>query len=215
MLNQIVEMFFDDMMEVLAAKKGRSMAITDLNHRLGPDEFEAYTKILMITLWKGSYPHEILCCMFNKCLSEWAEDTDEKTQLDEPKIIDWTPRRIVRELSDTSLSKLCTTLEKDYISLSALPEELVSACFRLLYRQMNIKVGEIIKPSDHNAQERWSRILNRLVGETKLCDYFGGNPEDNISDWSHRVLRTVRQFMVEEDWLERPLEELLEIIVTS
>lgn len=191
------------------------MVITDLNHRLDPDEFEAYTKILMITLWKGGYPHEILCCMFNKCLSEWAEETDEKAQLDEPKIIDWTPRRIVRELSDTSLSKLCTTLEKDYISLSVLPEELVSACFGLLYRRMYMKVHEIIKPSDHNAQERWSKILNRLVGETALCDYFGKSPEDNISDWSYRVLRTVRQFMVEGDWLERPLEELLEIIATS
>ena len=191
------------------------MAIMHLNHKLDPDEFEAYTKILIITLWKGGYPHEILCCMFNKCLSEWAEETDEEAELNEPKIIDWTPRKIVIELSDTSLSKLCTSLEKDYISLSALPEELVSACFRLLYQRMYMKVDKIINPFDRVARKRWSKILNHFVGETALCDYFGKSPEDNISDWSHRVLRTVRQFMVEGDWLERPLEELLEIIVTS
>ena len=98
-----------------------------------PDEFEKYTKLLIATLWKGGYPHEVMVCIFNKCFVEVAEDVDgrRETQKSKEKRI-WPPRRIVEELSDISLGNLCQTLKEDYVAASSLPEELVNDCFRLL-----------------------------------------------------------------------------------
>ena len=80
---------------------------------------------------------------------------------------------------------------------------------------MYMKVEEVIKPFDREARKRWSRLLKRFVGETVLHDYFGKSPVDNVSDWSYRVLVRVRRFIVEGDWLEKPLERLLDEIVND
>ena len=72
-----------------------------------------------------------------------------------------------------------------------------------------MKVREIIKPADRNARKRCVKILDKLVGETALRGYYGETSEDNIADWSYRVLQRVKKFIVENNWLERPLEELL------
>ena len=177
---------------------------------LTPDEFEKYTKILIATLWKGGYPHEVMVCIFNKCFVEVAEDVDEKREPQKSKERKmWPPQRIAKELSDTSLGELSNKLKEDYIAASSLPEELVRDCFRLLDVKMQRIVSEIINPSDRSARKRWAKIMDKLVGETTLLEYYGGSSEDNIADWSHQVLRRMERFLVENNWLERPLEEFL------
>ena len=176
-----------------------------------PDEFEKYTKLLIITLWKGGYPHEIIVCIFNKCFSEVVEAAVENEEgpqdVRERRL--WPPKRIVGELSDVSLIELYEKLKQDYIADSALPKELVNDCFHLLGVKMGKKVSETINPFDKNARKRWARISDKLVSKTTFRDYYGENPEDNIADWSYRVLQRVKKFIVENNWFERPIEELL------
>ena len=181
-----------------------------LENNLTSDEFEAYTKLLIVALWKGGYSHEIIACLFNKCFVEGFEIMDEEgdlKELQERKI--WPPRRIVKEIANIPLEELCKRLKEDYIADSSLPEELVNDCFKLLELKMHTKVSEVINPFDRSVQKRWAGILEKSVGETLLRDYFGETPEDNIADWSYRVLKKVKKFLVENNWLERPIEELL------
>ena len=74
---------------------------------------------------------------------------------------------------------------------------------------MSMRVTEIINPFDRNARERWVKILDKLVGETTFRNYYGESSEDNIADWSYRVLKKVKKFLAENNWLERSLGELL------
>ncbi|MDP3014274.1 MAG: hypothetical protein Q8M92_08545 [Candidatus Subteraquimicrobiales bacterium] len=151
--------------------------------------------------------------IFSKCFVEVVNVVDKEgdlPKLQERKI--WPPRRIVEELSDISLMQLCKKLEEDYISVSSLPGKLIGDCFQLLNKKMRKSVREVINPNDHGAWKRWSNMLDNLVGEINLRDYYGETPEDNIADWSYRVFRRVRTYVTEKNWLERPFEDLLEEI---
>lgn len=184
------------------------MISPDSGNGLTADEFEIRTKLLIIVLWKGGYPHEIATSIFSTCFEEDEEGESQKTH----QKVTWPPRRIVKDLSEVLLSQLCKKLKEDYISASSLPAELVSNCFQLLDKKMRKRVREVINPNDHGAWKRWSNILENLVGETILRDYYGRTPEDNVADWSYRVFRRVRRYLMEKNWLERPFEDLLEEI---
>ncbi len=185
------------------------------DYQFDPDQFEIYTKILLITLWKGGYPHEIVCCMFNKCFNGWDHGMDQTTGSGDAGGSAWSPQKIVKELSDLPLEQSCARLEMEYVTFSALPENLVNDCFRILARQMFKRVEEIIKPMDREVRKRWEPILECVVGTTRLSDYFGNHPENNVSDWSYRVARRVKTALVRENWLEKPIEHLLNEIITS
>ena len=184
-----------------------------MGNNLTPDEFENYTKLLMVTLWEGGYPHEIIACLFNKCFSETSEvmdDEEDLKELLERKM--WPPRIVVAELSDIPLGDLCKKLKEDYVAASILPEGMASDCFKLLEVKSQKKLREIINPFERNARKRWIEILEKSVGETLLRDYYGESPEDNIADWSYRVLKKVKKVFVENNWMERSFEEFLKWI---
>ena len=130
-----------------------------------PDEFEKYTKLLIITLWKGGYPHEIIVCIFNKCFSNVVEAStaNEEGPQDVRERRLWPPKRIMGELSDVSLIELYEKLKQDYIADSAHPKELVNDCFHLLGVKMGKKVSDTINPFD----KKISKVMKRdsLFGE--------------------------------------------------
>ncbi len=180
------------------------------NHNTGaPDEFELHMKLLIVALWRGGYPHEIMVFMFNKLFERDAstENGDQGVGRSGKKA--WPPRRIVREKSDRQLWHLCRDLEREFLFESNLPGEVVSACFQLLYRNMLSPLDKIIKPEDQTARRRWKGVLGRFVAETTLRDYYGKKPEADISNWSYKVLRRVRSVIVDEGWLSGPYETLL------
>jgi hypothetical protein len=171
--------------------------------RLEADSFEIYTRLLVVTLARGGYPHEIIVCMFNK-LFERPERLPGGGRAKR-----WPPARIVREKSTRALWRLAEELESDYAEAAALPPQIVTAVFQLLHRQMVCRLEQIIKPKDQTAKTRWVDIRQRFVGQTRLCDYYGRTPEADIANWSYKVFRNVRQAMLGENWGRRPLEALL------
>ena len=190
--------------------------ITILNEHeaLKSDRFETYLKVLIITLWKGGYAHEIITCIFNKCFNREIVEKDSSGNLKYSRQLIWPPRRIVAELSEIPLLKLCDRLENSYCEISHLPEDLISACFRLIYFKMALTVEESIRPNDQKAQKRWNVILDKYVGETTLSDYYGENPVANVTVWCHRVTTTVQKVLTDESWLDNPMEDLLAQIQT-
>lgn len=79
-------------------------------------------------------------------------------------IRDWGPKRIVRDLSDFQLRDIERRLERDYLRESGLPATAVADCFNAL-----------------------RMTVSGPVGMTRLRDYYGANPEDNVSDWAYKV----------------------------
>lgn len=155
------------------------------------EKVEIFLKFLVITLWKGGYPHEI----FSFLISKYHQD--------DPEI--WSPKRIVQELSQVNFIQLCDALEKSF----SFPKELTESLFLILRKRMVNKLEDIIKPGDHSAKKRWQNILKTPVCLTCLADYFHRQPEDNISNWTYKVQENIKKLLITEKWHERPYEELL------
>jgi len=198
------------------------MIFTRIDDDPESNRFELHMKVLIITLWKGgslhkdkegSYPHEIICFMLNKCFEREVIHDEEVVQ--SPGAKAWPPKRIRDEKSKTPLWRLGKDLENNFIAKTFLPADIVSDCFYFLHRQMIKKVNEIIHKKDQTAPNRWSHILTRFVGETTLKDYYGDDPTDDISKWSHKVLIKIKEAFIDDDWLNRPYEELLNEILSD
>ncbi len=186
------------------------MMIAGNHNTRNSDDIELYMKLLIVAFWKGGYPHEIMVFMFNKLFDRDAvTETFAQGPARSGKKA-WPPRRIVKEKSERLLWHFCMDLEREYIFSSSLPRENVSACFQLLYRRMVFPLDKIIKPEDQTARKRWKDVLKRPVAETTLRHYYGKKPDADISNWSYKVLRRVRRVIVDEGWLSRPYETLLE-----
>ncbi len=88
----------------------------------------------------------------------------------------WGPGRVVAELSDLHLRDVEARLEADYLRESDLPEQVVQECFRPLREALQ----------------------ENLLGATSLRDYYGKNPEANVSDWVYKVRRNTFQAVCRE-----------------
>jgi len=150
------------------------------------EDWEMLTRLLYLTFERGGYPWELIAFGFNKLIGGWR------------------PRFIVEKLSEVVMRKLARMLEESYVvgSSVALPEE-VHRCFEPLHSKMGCKVGEVLDPSDVTSVRRLKRILQELVGRTVLRNYYGRNPEANISDWSDKVRRKVLRAVLEDEDLLR------------
>ena len=173
------------------------------------EDLEVYTKILLTTLWKGGYVHEIIVCLFNKCFTHSPPPHAGNDSPTRPMGPLWPPRRINRELADIPLISLAQMLVTHYVDASSLPQDLVRDCFLLVFDKLVMTVADTIDPSDQYARKSWAAMLHKSTGETTLRDYFGKDPEDSISKWTYRVMQKVRREDMNNQWLKRPIEDLL------
>ncbi len=87
----------------------------------------------------------------------------------------WSPRKVVSRLSDVRLCEVERYLEQSYLDESGLPVAVVSDCFGPL------------------------RIaVTGSYGLTSLRDYYGSDPEANVSDWVYKVRVKTRRFIARE-----------------
>jgi len=141
-----------------------------------------YQRFLEVTFSLEEYPHKLIVFGFNKLFTSWS------------------PRRIVGELSDVPLGRLCRRLEEDYVASSRWHEEddyILREHFGPLRERMEMRVKEVIKPDDHEAWTRWRRILDEQVGRTTLRDYYHGCPSANVSNWIYRVKERAKKRLTE------------------
>ena len=192
---------------------GRPLTFSVFGNHRDLDVFEHFMKMLILTLWKGGYPHEIISLLYTKgFFTGYSSDPHESTA-DGSNPRSGVANHVIREKSEIPLIILYEDLADHYSSQFDIYSETVETCFaRLLFIRMYNKVGEAIKPSDRSAKARWTTILGKLVGLTVLRDYFDRDPEHNLDIWAGRVRKRVRDLMIEEDWFNRPLESLLEEI---
>jgi len=176
------------------------------------DMFENNLKIFIIILWKGGYPHEILSFLLSKA---FQESTDSS--------IKWPPKRIVEQASNALFIELCDAIENDCNFLKQSKnfvgsfnfEDTVAVCFNILRCKLGKKLSSIIKQKDYKTQKRLKDILELPIGLTCFNHYYSQNPENNIADWTYNVKKNITNVIIEERWLERPYNELLNEVVKS
>jgi hypothetical protein len=110
------------------------------------------------------------------------------------KLLKQRPGEIKANLSNTPLRELGQKLEDEYLKTSQLPEDPVRSCFQPLCVTMDRRLDEAVK--NKQARRIYAALLDRIVGETSLRDYYRGSPEENILRWCDAV---------EEALLEAPL----------
>lgn len=177
--------------------------------QLFEDRFEAYTRLLITTLWLGGYPHEILCYLLVNIIERPFGPMQDRTSGGGT----WTPAEIISELSNVPLRTVCADVREDYQLSTDLDAEIVQSWFLRIELDMNRRVHHIIKSKDQSACKRWIKILDRLVGSTTLRHYLSDETEhrpQQIRGWVHRVSRNIQTFLVKEGWKNVPLGRFCE-----
>ena len=162
----------------------------------GEEEYESFLKHLIVVLWAGGYPHEIICFMLRHLLIDESENDH------------WSPFKIEKELSSIPLSELIKAVKNQYTCQSKLPFEVIDSAFFKIELLMRVKLYDIIKPADKNARNRWKEFLHMNVGETTLKHYFGSDPIQSINYWTFSVKRRLLRFFFEGKWKDRSVVDL-------
>jgi len=136
---------------------------------------DKYMEFLEITFSQGGPPHQLITFGFNKLISNWG------------------PQDIVKELSLVLLQELTDKLISDYEEESELPAYIVKNCFKPLKDNMDKKVKEVLQ--DKVSRDTYIKMMENKVGKTVLNNYYGKDPEHNISDWSNKVMKRIRRLI--------------------
>ncbi|MFA5008295.1 MAG: hypothetical protein WC546_03635 [Candidatus Omnitrophota bacterium] len=140
------------------------------------DEFlSKCEQFLKATFSEGGPPHQLLSFGFSKLISGWG------------------PQEIVQKLSPVLLQKLTNQLIVSYKEESLLPDYAIKDCFGPLENKMAEKVKDALE--DETSRGIYAKLLNAFVADTFLENYYGKDPEHNISDWSNKVGKRVLKLL--------------------
>jgi len=99
----------------------------------------------------------------------------------------WTPSEITLDFSEALLRHMEGRLEKDYSATSMLSADVIESCFSELRGTMDRLLDESLQ--DSKTRELYASLLNEIIGDTTLRQYYGGDPRQNISHWCQAVRR--------------------------
>ena len=117
----------------------------------------------------GGPPHMVLTFLYNRIIYADRNQTHNGN-----------PQRIVRELSDKHLKVLVDSIIHDYGRISNITPKILEKNFEFMRQRISSR--------EHGVE----------IGNKTLADYFGKNPEANISDWSYRVAHRIRSKLREK-----------------
>lgn len=120
------------------------------------------------------------------------------------KLVEWTPRELVSEQSDTPLQELLEELVLAIAQASELSDDQVQSVFLDIRSAMTHLVRDMAPgPHEHFP----SHLLERVIGGTVLRQYFVGDPERCVTSWAYNVTRRIIQSFRREqrEFLEKEL----------
>jgi hypothetical protein len=163
--------------------------------------------IMEITFREGGPPHQLIVFGFSELVFPLQEEKHSKLSVEnapdtkqQPAGLkparrkSGYPKKVVRELSGRQLSLLSTELEEKYAYYSGLPKTELSAYFYPLREKTEKRVREVVQDGELMAKLKDS--LDKKAGETFLSQYYGKNPEANVSNWSYRVKMRVMNYIL-------------------
>jgi RNA polymerase sigma factor (sigma-70 family) len=110
------------------------------------------------------------------------------------KLLQWKRSEIFQNLSAQTLRELAKNLRNMYIScfqnlVGSLLDEM-NDCFETLFQRLEKTVAEVY--TEHNYEALIMNHGHKKVAESKLKDYYGENPEHEITVWSNRIKQKIR-----------------------
>jgi len=129
---------------------------------------EAYDQMIRLAFHGSSPPHQLIAYGF--C-----------------KLLEWKPSEVVSELSDLPLREAARRLEADYASASTITRGRVASWFTSMHQSMDKKFSQVV--IDQKTLETYPGLLDRVVGDTKLSDYYLTEASANVAHWWEAVRR--------------------------
>jgi RNA polymerase sigma factor (sigma-70 family) len=129
-----------------------------------------YCHFMRLTFSLPVPPHELICFGFNKVLG-------------------WKPRHIVSDFASERIISVEARLESELEKESGLSKAMIDECFEGLRQRLNSRLGNLI--SDRRTRNRYDGLLERVVADTVLQEYFSNDPSGDISAWWWGVHRQV------------------------
>lgn len=163
---------------------------------LSPEDYsticDLYVKILDIVLLKGGLPHQTLVFCLNKLLSKW----NSKGGID----------KIDREFSSKTLLQISTTLFSEYIDETRIREYInekiwskeIDNTAEKFQSRMRMKLKDVLPI--HSPKGKLSypeELMDCVVGQTRLKDYYKEKPKQNISEWAYRVKEKIKDDLID------------------
>lgn len=135
-----------------------------------PVDATVYATLLEITFNTVSPPHQLIAFGFAKAL-------------------DFKPRRVAADLSDTPLASLVNVLQRAYVEQSEIPRGRIAPAFEPLRARLEERFADAVH--DSTTLATYPALHDRIVGETTLADYYTGEPTADITQWWYAVKRRV------------------------
>jgi RNA polymerase sigma factor (sigma-70 family) len=105
------------------------------------------------------------------------------------------PEDTVNQHSDTKLLLLAENSEQDYKETSDLEDMAIEQAFRPFRARMGWRLKLALK--EPKTQKMYSQILETIVGQTVLRQYYTGDPNANVSFWCFNMVRRAIKAAVE------------------
>lgn len=112
------------------------------------------------------------------------------------KLLELKPKEVVAHLSNTPLRDLAVRLEQDYFEKAQVHSSEVEKCFQPLHARMALKVDEVL--TDSRTRATRDALAGQIVGDTVLRNYYGDDPEGDITSWWDTVRRRVRNEVIKK-----------------
>ena len=112
------------------------------------------------------------------------------------KLLEWNPAEVVEELSAIGLDKLIARLEEELCEVYTPAEEIVHESLQKLNRAMRQrkKLSEML--ADPKNRETYAHLLDRIVGETCLREYYTSKAPWNSQIYLSESAQTVSNWWV-------------------
>lgn len=103
--------------------------------------------------------------------------------------LEWKPREITMNLSDSTLDELASRLERDYVALVPDPE--IAAAFEPLRGKLEQSFADLV--SDPRSKRAYAHVPDGPTGPIELRAYFApdANAESTVTRWWDTVKRAV------------------------
>ena len=179
----------DWLASVAARENAAGMELVD--ETTSPKQRDAiYCHFLRLTFSLPSPPHELICFGFIQ-------------------LLEWKPRRVVSELGPSLMKSVESRLESDFERDSGLSSEKLGECFAPLREHLLLRLRELLR--DMRTRKRYDSLLDKVVAETLLHEYFSSDPGGDIAAWwwgvHRRLVRAAADQRTPE--IDAILEELM------
>jgi hypothetical protein len=174
-------------------------------------------QILRLTC-EHSSPWQVLVFCFNKMflwkpariLAELAEDRLTRVEQAAEEHFTRSPQFALQRLVEPAMQKFQPSASKQFIAeqldeaTSGVTAHALLSDFEPLRKKMLLKVEAVLSKQDGASEDYFAAIMNTVVGETQLKNYFGARPADSISSLSDKVRKRVIKDSV--DFLQKNMQ---------